>query len=675
MNSFRALAALFALGATVWGATGCNADSYGQPAAPEGPSPSDRPPAPFVAKDAGSAVDVSLGPPILEPPPPVAEAGLAIGPASMSDAGGRPSFGATVTALTTPPAISGGTLLVLHDGNTAVAADPDRDLVYVVDVSRAALTHTVALKAGDEPGRLVEDGAGRVHVALRSGGALLTIDPRAGTAIARRSACPAPRGAAWDKTTDLVWVACATGELVGLPAGGGPATVNRVVERDLRDVLVDNGSLTVTKFRSAELLRLANDGAITRRDGMPLAPAAQPHVLWRAVQGPSGDVVSVHQEHSELPLPTHIPGGYMGKLPAVSERCTTTSRDGVSQGFDLVSDAPFRPMGSSMGAVLPVDLALSAGGTFAVVVAAGNAFVPDLPNLFVLGLRSGAVTGVGTTPTEPWPDGRTGQPGARAFFKSTTKQPIAVALDAHGHVLVQTREPATLWVSTQAPAVPSIGSGTLAGTEIALSTVSRADTGHEIFHTAAGVLLACASCHPEGGDDGHVWLLDGQPRRTPSLRGTIAGTAPYHWPGDEADLVALANDVYSGRMGGAKLDSAQMAALTGWIEKVPAPPAPTWVDPASAQRGRVLFDRADTACAACHAGPKFTNNRTLDVGTGGAFQVPPLVGVGWRTPLMHGGCAKTILDRFTTCSTTGHGAIESLSASDILDLEAYLETL
>ncbi len=382
----------------------------------------------------------------------------------------------------------------------------------------------------------------------------------------------------------------------------------------------------------------------------------------------------MHQEHSKIPLPTHIPGGYTGKLPAVSERCTTTDPDGMSQSIDLVSDVPMPPFGPSMGAVLPVDIALSAQGTFAVVVAAGNAFVPDLPNLFAIGLGGG--TDGGTTPTELWPDGVAGQPGTRAFFKSTSKQPIAVALDAHGRVLVQTREPATLWVSAPPPAGPSSRGSTLAGTEIVLSTVSRADTGHDIFHTAAGVFLACASCHPEGGDDGHVWLLDGQPRRTPSLRGTIAGTAPYHWPGDEADLVALTNDVYSGRMSGAHLDSAQMAALTGWIEKVPAPPAPTWVDPVSAQRGRALFERADTACATCHSGPKFTNNSTMDVGTGGAFQVPPLVGVGWRTPLMHHGCARTILDRFSPlCSTAGHGAIASLSAGDVLDLKAYLETL
>jgi cytochrome c553 len=210
---------------------------------------------------------------------------------------------------------------------------------------------------------------------------------------------------------------------------------------------------------------------------------------------------------------------------------------------------------------------------------------------------------------------------------------------------------------------------------VALSTVSRDDTGHDVFHSAAGALVACASCHPEGGDDGHVWQLDGAPRRTPSLRGTIAGTAPYHWPGDQADFVALANDVYTQRMSGATLDSAQMGALNRWVEAIPAPPAPSWVDPAAARRGQAIFQRADTGCSTCHSGPKFTNNQTVNVGTGQAFQVPPLVGVGWRTPLMHDGCAATIGERFKLCVTAGHGVTNMLAAQDLSDLTAYLETL
>ena len=72
-----------------------------------------------------------------------------------------------MVAATTPPPISGGTMLTTADGSTVVAADPDRDQLYFVDATGMSHLHTRALNAGDEPGRLVEDAAGRIHVVLR----------------------------------------------------------------------------------------------------------------------------------------------------------------------------------------------------------------------------------------------------------------------------------------------------------------------------------------------------------------------------------------------------------------------------------------------------------------------------------------------------------------------------
>jgi len=296
--------------------------------------------------------------------------------------------------------------------------------------------------------------------------------------------------------------------------------------------------------------------------------------------------------------------------------------------------------------VLPVDVAVSPDGTQVAAVAPGNAFTSSLSTLFQFT--------------------SCGQSVQLSSSLGANAQPIAVAFDPANDFVVQTRQPAQLVILS--------GSGGSIGT-IPLSTASRADTGHDIFHTQAGGMIACASCHPEGRDDGHVWLLDNDRRRTPSLRGTIAGTAPYHWPGDEPDLVVLVNDVYTVRMSGVTLASDQMTALNGWVQSIPAPPAPTWVNAGAVQRGKALFDSASVGCVTCHSGPKFTNNQTMDVGTGGAFQVPPLVGVGWRTPLMHDGCAATIGDRFGACATPQHGSTRSLTAGNVSDLTAYLETL
>ncbi|HEY8925132.1 MAG TPA: hypothetical protein VIU64_12180, partial [Polyangia bacterium] len=117
-------------------------------------------------------------------------------------------LGATVTPADPPPVVSGGTLRVLHDGHTAVAADPDRDQISVVDLTAGKVSATIALMKGDEPGRVVEDGAGRVHVSLRGAGAILTLDPGAGTVLGRRSVCSAPRGLAYDAKSDQLHVAC-----------------------------------------------------------------------------------------------------------------------------------------------------------------------------------------------------------------------------------------------------------------------------------------------------------------------------------------------------------------------------------------------------------------------------------------------------------------------------------
>ena len=93
----------------------------------------------------------------------------------------QPQLPATITQATVAvPPLSGGTLLALADGTTVAASDPERDQVYLVATAAGTVTK-VALQAGDEPGRLAQDAAGLLHVVLRRGGAIATIDPKTGT--------------------------------------------------------------------------------------------------------------------------------------------------------------------------------------------------------------------------------------------------------------------------------------------------------------------------------------------------------------------------------------------------------------------------------------------------------------------------------------------------------------
>jgi mono/diheme cytochrome c family protein len=212
---------------------------------------------------------------------------------------------------------------------------------------------------------------------------------------------------------------------------------------------------------------------------------------------------------------------------------------------------------------------------------------------------------------------------------------------------------------------------------IDLQQASRFDTGHAVFHLRTRTGLACASCHAEAGDDAHVWTFEGVgPRRTQNLRGGLSGSEPLHWDGDMADFPAIVRAVLVGRMQGPELDAAQSGALLHFIDHQPVLAAPPH-DVESAQRGRELFESAAVGCASCHTGPLLTNNATVNVGTGQALQVPALRGLSFRLPLMHDGCATTLLQRFEPLCGGGdqHGHTSQLSAAQLDDLSAYLETL
>ena len=100
---------------------------------------------------------------------------------------------------------------------------------------------------------------------LRGGAAVVSIDVEDGAVLERRSVCAYPRGVAYDPGVDSIHVACADGYLVTLPAAGGEPTRGVELERDLRDVIVENGRIWVSSFRSAEVLRLDENAEVVER--------------------------------------------------------------------------------------------------------------------------------------------------------------------------------------------------------------------------------------------------------------------------------------------------------------------------------------------------------------------------------------------------------------------------
>jgi mono/diheme cytochrome c family protein len=326
----------------------------------------------------------------------------------------------------------------------------------------------------------------------------------------------------------------------------------------------------------------------------------------------------------------------------------------------------FRPDGSvvtqhqagSLGTlVLPVDMAFSEDGSRMVVAAAGSEMVFE-------------------TPTQKIADSDllfSCFPEADQAAIPVSGEPVGVVYSGEG-ILVQTRQPAGLTIIDRATK--------LVAERVDFPIANRRNWGHALFHRAADPMaspIACASCHPEGREDGHVWTFEQVgPRRTQNISGGVMATMPFHWDGDLSSLHDLMGEVFVNRMGGLEQPEDRVASLGEWLDTIEALPAPDALDADAVERGADLFHSAEVGCATCHAGEKLTNNANVEVGTGRAFQVPSLTAIAHRAPFMHDGCAATLRDRLVDPTCGGgdaHGKTSQLTTEQLDDLVAYLESL
>jgi cytochrome c peroxidase len=226
------------------------------------------------------------------------------------------------------------------------------------------------------------------------------------------------------------------------------------------------------------------------------------------------------------------------------------------------------------------------------------------------------------------------------------------------------------------PAVVIHSTGTASTKTIRLPADFGFDAGRDMFHAQTQVGITCGSCHPEGHNDGLTWTFEQGIRRTQDLGGGVMQRAPFHWTGDMNDLPTLMQKVFAERMLGGEPTESQQHALGPFLDRIPAPAAPVALDAAAVIRGEALFESTTVGCATCHNGALLTNRMIVNVGTGQLFKVPSLLGVGGRAPFLHDGCAATLADRFGACGGGDfHGKTSTLTAGDIADLVAFLDTL
>jgi YVTN family beta-propeller protein len=244
--------------------------------------------------------------------------------------------------------------------------------------------------------------------------------------------------------------------------------------------------------------------------------------------------------------------------------------------------------------------------------------------------------------------------------------------------------------------------------------------GKVLFNTALAPMtsrrwVACASCHPDGHQDGRVWHNPEGLRKTTALFG-VAHTHPLHWSADRDEVqdfeYTIRGPLMQGRglirgpvkakegfaatelderMAGRSADLDALAVYCNSFEFTLSPFAPGGKPTPAAERGRQVFQRGDVGCASCHSGPYYTDSSLVrpfhlhDVGTGDddpsekmgpRYDTPTLLGVYRTAPYLHHGKARTLRDVLTTCNRQDrHGRTSHLRPNEVDDLVEFLKSL
>jgi len=235
-------------------------------------------------------------------------------------------------------------------------------------------------------------------------------------------------------------------------------------------------------------------------------------------------------------------------------------------------------------------------------------------------------------------------------------------------------------------------------------TVNALRRGEQLFFTADYAFqgqFGCANCHLDATIDGLQWDLepDGFGKDIVDNRSLedLAGTEPFKWNGGNPDMPTECGprtEMYFYRS--QSYNAQELSDLVSFVYSLPYRPnryrlANGELTPAQ-ERGKAIFERTKykngnpipekNQCAYCHSGPKYTNQRQIDVGTGKptdrspVIDVPQLPNVVYSAPYLHDGSARSLEEIWTVFNAKDtHGVSNDLRKEELNDLVEYLKTL
>ncbi len=202
---------------------------------------------------------------------------------------------------------------------------------------------------------------------------------------------------------------------------------------------------------------------------------------------------------------------------------------------------------------------------------------------------------------------------------------------------------------------------------------------------AARAGLSCDSCHPAGGvntrffipglsdrpgniDVTNTLFGDGiedhlfNPVNIPAVAGA-AFSAPYGHDGRFASLRDFTTHALNREFSALDTDPLILDALVAYQQDLDLPPAPD--ADAARDKGAEIFA---SRCAGCHRPDSaFLDRRSHDIGSGGLFDTPTLLGWQSGAPYLHDGSATTLAQ-----ALTAHRRIPRLNAAEVQAVVAYL---
>jgi len=581
----------------------------------------------------------------------------------------------------------GASIAVLASGEVAVV-DPDQGSVSFLDPTTLAPRAT--LDVGAEPRALLELSPGVLLVTLHRAGEVIQIDVATLQVTRRAPVCAGPWGIAGTPDGTAAVVACEWGGSV-VQLDATMLTTTGVVATGLsrpRAVATLAGEVWVADFTGGAVHRLGAPDAGPAA-AISLVPTAAPY-------RPALTAMTANLASALLPA--------FGRLHVAHELVNhtgDTAAEQVAEDYGSVTDGnpKINPAVSSLdpgsgagvtAADPPVLYAQYDGGPRvfngpSALAAFGDRY------LLVANASTGDVAVLDSAAQTP-------ETRVVASF-AVGAGPAGVAVDAAGKVAYVDNafdgSVSRLDLSVALdPSAPRYATSPTVVRPLPSPYSFAALAGRRLFHDATNphvtpsAVVACSTCHPDGGDDGLVWFMHTadiplKRRRTPHLANAHTGTAPFHWNGQFADIPDLVEGTVVDLMAGDGL-LVDGSTVTAYIDEIVMPSLPPPPDAEAVARGLAVFTSAAAGCATCHYGPDLTDNGMHAVLTPMSLQAddvfplantPALHGVSLRPPYFHDGRATSLRDLLTRPDAVMHGGAGQLAAGELEDLLAYLGSL